>query len=284
MVQYREGAADFQRVLDAQRSLLQQQNDLAQTASSVATNLIALYKALGGGWELREGQSVVPEQTQHRDEGTHQLGRHAVAPRTRTRTPRSGGVAMPKKISKRTLKWIIARGAGAGARSSASGSGWAGANALPDGIVAGNGRVEGKLVDVSAKEPLRVKEILVDEGALVKPNQVLVKLDTVTLEAQLAEARASVDAAEERLAVARASIVKQKSDIKLATVEADRSRPLLQEGAGSQRDLDVRGTKVRDHPGHPRRGRRDVADRRPRRSRRRRPTRRRSRRASTTPR
>ena len=31
LVQYREGAADYQRVLDAQRSLLQQQNSLAQT-------------------------------------------------------------------------------------------------------------------------------------------------------------------------------------------------------------------------------------------------------------
>jgi len=37
---------DYQRVLDAQRSLLQQQNSLAQTRSSIATNLIALYKAL----------------------------------------------------------------------------------------------------------------------------------------------------------------------------------------------------------------------------------------------
>ena len=55
LVQYREGAADYQRVLDAQRSLLQQQNNLAQTRSSVATNLIALYKALGGGWEVAPG-------------------------------------------------------------------------------------------------------------------------------------------------------------------------------------------------------------------------------------
>ena len=59
-----EGAVDYQRVLDAQRSLLEQQNSLAKTRSSVATNLIALYKALGGGWEWRQGQPVVPEETQ----------------------------------------------------------------------------------------------------------------------------------------------------------------------------------------------------------------------------
>jgi NodT family efflux transporter outer membrane factor (OMF) lipoprotein len=61
MTQYREGAVDYQRVLDAQRSLLQQQNDLAQAGSSVATSVIALYKALGGGWEFRKGQPFVSE-------------------------------------------------------------------------------------------------------------------------------------------------------------------------------------------------------------------------------
>jgi outer membrane protein TolC len=64
VVAYEEGAVDYQRVLDAQRSLLQQQNDLAQTRSTVATSLIALYKALGGGWELDQGRPVVPDQTQ----------------------------------------------------------------------------------------------------------------------------------------------------------------------------------------------------------------------------
>ncbi len=65
LTQYREGATDYQRVLDAQRSLLEQQNELTQSNSSVATSLIALYKALGGGWELRQGQPVVPEATQN---------------------------------------------------------------------------------------------------------------------------------------------------------------------------------------------------------------------------
>ena len=63
-------------------------------------------------------------------------------------------------------------------------------SALPKGIASGNGRIEAKLVDIAAKEPLRVKEILVDEGALVKPGEVLVRMDTATLEAQLAEAEA----------------------------------------------------------------------------------------------
>jgi HlyD family secretion protein len=115
---------------------------------------------------------------------------------------------------------------------------------LPDGIVSGNGRLEGKLVDIAAKEPLRVKEVLVDEGAIVKPGQVLVRLDTVTLDADLAEANASVAAAQESLAVTTASITKQQSEIDLAVVEVDRSQKLAVEGAGSQRELDVRKTKL----------------------------------------
>jgi len=58
-VQYREGAVDFQRVLDAQRSLLEEENTLAGIDSSVATNLVALYKALGGGWEMQQNQPYI---------------------------------------------------------------------------------------------------------------------------------------------------------------------------------------------------------------------------------
>lgn len=48
--QYREGYADFQRVLDAQRALLVQQDGYLVTRNSAVSSLIALYKALGGGW------------------------------------------------------------------------------------------------------------------------------------------------------------------------------------------------------------------------------------------
>jgi NodT family efflux transporter outer membrane factor (OMF) lipoprotein len=64
LAMYREGATDYQRVIDAQRSLLTQENNLADASSSVTTNFIALYKALGGGWEAREGQPFVPSEVQ----------------------------------------------------------------------------------------------------------------------------------------------------------------------------------------------------------------------------
>ncbi|MCY1041567.1 efflux transporter outer membrane subunit [Corallococcus sp. bb12-1] len=82
LVQYREGAVDYQRVLDAQRSLLQQQNNLVQTSSSIATNLVALYKALGGGWEVRRDQPVVPEPMQSEMEKRTDWGDMLSKPRT----------------------------------------------------------------------------------------------------------------------------------------------------------------------------------------------------------
>jgi NodT family efflux transporter outer membrane factor (OMF) lipoprotein len=48
---YQQGVADFLTVLDAQRSLLAAQLQLADSTTTVSSNLVALYKALGGGWE-----------------------------------------------------------------------------------------------------------------------------------------------------------------------------------------------------------------------------------------
>lgn len=117
-------------------------------------------------------------------------------------------------------------------------------SALPEGIVSGNGRLEAKLVDAASKEPLRVKEILVDEGDLVEAGQVLVRLDTVTLESELAEAKANVAAAQERVAIANAAIVRRESEIELAKIEIERARKLVEERAGSQREYDVRKTAL----------------------------------------
>jgi len=79
-VRYREGAEDFQRVVDSERALLQQENRLAQTRSDIATNLIALYKALGGGWEIRDGRPVVSEALQAEMAGRTNWGNLLPAP------------------------------------------------------------------------------------------------------------------------------------------------------------------------------------------------------------
>jgi NodT family efflux transporter outer membrane factor (OMF) lipoprotein len=59
MLQYREGLVDYQRVLDSQRFLTDQQDVWTATRGDVILNLIAMYKAMGGGWQIREGQKFV---------------------------------------------------------------------------------------------------------------------------------------------------------------------------------------------------------------------------------
>ncbi|MEJ0015521.1 MAG: TolC family protein [Acetobacteraceae bacterium] len=50
---YQEGVADFLQVLTAQQNLLSTQQQLARSTTNVSANLVALYKALGGGWETQ---------------------------------------------------------------------------------------------------------------------------------------------------------------------------------------------------------------------------------------
>ncbi|WP_020586506.1 efflux RND transporter permease subunit [Desulfobacter curvatus] len=52
--QYRNGLSDFNNVLDAQRSLLSFQEELAVCEGTVSQNTVRLYKALGGGWSSLE--------------------------------------------------------------------------------------------------------------------------------------------------------------------------------------------------------------------------------------
>lgn len=57
-LRYQEGVTDFLTVLDSDQRLLLNQTQLAQSKTATAASLIAVYKALGGGW-----QTVVPEKT-----------------------------------------------------------------------------------------------------------------------------------------------------------------------------------------------------------------------------
>jgi NodT family efflux transporter outer membrane factor (OMF) lipoprotein len=48
---YRQGLTEYQNVLDAQRALTDQQDLLATSEGGIATSLVLLYRALGGGWD-----------------------------------------------------------------------------------------------------------------------------------------------------------------------------------------------------------------------------------------
>ena len=66
LLQYREGLVDYQRVLDSQRFLATQEERLTEVSGQVSTDLVATYKALGGGWQIREGEEIVS--TENRNE------------------------------------------------------------------------------------------------------------------------------------------------------------------------------------------------------------------------
>jgi NodT family efflux transporter outer membrane factor (OMF) lipoprotein len=53
LVQYKAGTVDFTRITQLEQNLVLQQNTLAQARGEIAQGLIQVYKALGGGWEIR---------------------------------------------------------------------------------------------------------------------------------------------------------------------------------------------------------------------------------------
>jgi multidrug efflux system outer membrane protein len=54
-IQYREGALDFLRLLDAERTVLQAEDAVATAETDLNTSVVVIYKALGGGWETALG-------------------------------------------------------------------------------------------------------------------------------------------------------------------------------------------------------------------------------------
>ncbi|WP_222910055.1 HlyD family secretion protein [Pseudomonas sp. DNDY-54] len=89
---------------------------------------------------------------------------------------------------------------------------------LGDGFASGNGRIEATEIDVATKSPGRVLEILVDEGDFVQPGQVLARMDTEVLQAQLNQARAQVRQGENAILTAQAMVAQRESE--RATAEA----------------------------------------------------------------
>ena len=61
---YNQGLTDFLSVLDAERSLFASQDALVRSNQNVATDAVALYKALGGGWETMETKAYGRESGQ----------------------------------------------------------------------------------------------------------------------------------------------------------------------------------------------------------------------------
>lgn len=146
----------------------------------------------------------------------------------------------------------------------------------PEGLFL-SGRIEGYETDVSAKIGGKIASVAVREGNVVKPDQLLVRIDDAELRAQLQGATAQVRAAEERLqrarqqlpilqaqlqqanlitqqadqesqgrvaeaenalAAARAQLVEAQANLKLARVNQRRTRELFAQGVVAAAERD----------------------------------------------
>lgn len=83
---------------------------------------------------------------------------------------------------------------------------------LPKGFASSNGRIEATEIDIAAKTPGRIKDILVREGDFVRADQVLAKIDTAVLEAQLREAEAQLQRAQISVETARSQVVQREAE------------------------------------------------------------------------
>lgn len=106
------------------------------------------------------------------------------------------------------------------------------------GIAEVNGRIELKRLDISTLYAGRVEEFLVKEGELVEKGQVLVRLSSSQIEAQIFSAQEQKKAVQESVKRAESEIKTQIHQVNLAKLELDNARKLKKEKLISQAELD----------------------------------------------
>jgi HlyD family secretion protein len=114
------------------------------------------------------------------------------------------------------------------------------ADRLPAGIAKTNGRIEAERVDIATKLAGRLKEVLVAEGDTVTAGQIVARMDTAELEAQLRESKANYRQAEQQLDQAIALLAQRQSELTLADQDLTRSLELVGKGFTPQEKVDQR--------------------------------------------
>ena len=111
---------------------------------------------------------------------------------------------------------------------------------LPPGIAWGNGRLEADSIDIDTKFTGRIAKLFVDQGAMVTAGQVVAMMDTRDLEASLKKSEALVSQAERAFDEAKANLMQQQTQVKLAQQELDRTSALVPKGFATVEVLDQR--------------------------------------------
>ena len=72
---YKAGQTDFTTVLNALQQQLSVENSLVGTQGDVMLGVVAVYRAVGGGWQLREGRDVISDEVKTEMQKTTRWGR-----------------------------------------------------------------------------------------------------------------------------------------------------------------------------------------------------------------
>src|SRR5438094_923035 len=111
--------------------------------------------------------------------------------------------------------------------------------ALPPGVLAVSGRIEGDDSAVAAKTSGRIREITVREGDRVEAGQVIAMLDDEQVRAREDQATAAVRQAEARARLAQRQIAVLDEQLRQSRLGVDQSRAQLEEARANRRDLRV---------------------------------------------
>jgi HlyD family secretion protein len=118
------------------------------------------------------------------------------------------------------------------------------APALPPGFAAGNGRLEANEIYVASKYAGRVKDILFNEGDTVQAGEVVARMDTSALDAQLRQEQAQVVESENSRKVAQAQIAVKQADYNYAQSQYQRSKQLVIRGAVSGQEAEIDNARM----------------------------------------
>lgn len=114
---------------------------------------------------------------------------------------------------------------------------------LPNGFARANGRLEAERVDVALKFGGRIAEVLVDEGKMVAAGDVIARIDSIELQAQIRAAEAATRQARQELAQAKALEAQREGELALAKAELGRTETLAARGFATGETLDQRRSK-----------------------------------------
>jgi HlyD family secretion protein len=134
------------------------------------------------------------------------------------------------------------------------------AKGLGEGFASGNGRIEAVELDIAAKSPGRIRAMYADEGDVVIAGQVVVRMDTDVLRAQLRQAQAEESQArnatntaialvaqhESERSAEAAIVVQREAELAVAEKTEERTRILTGHHAASMQELDEEVARRRE--------------------------------------